>query len=336
MGVLYVTVPGAVVRKRAGRLEVFRKGKVLAAVPAHTTEQIVVMGPGHLTTAACMFCLTNGVDVYFLTSTGRYAGKLQPAFSKQLPARKAQYSRAADADFCLELSKNFVLGKLRNARSLLQRRRRQDAHSNETVDRAIADLEEAPRRVAEAKSLDELRGVEGTATRVYFGGLRCFISEEWGFARRTRRPPADPANALLSLAYSLLHTQCLSALAMTGLDPYQGFYHTNKYGRTALALDLMEEFRPLISDRVVLAAIGTRIVQREDFRDMRPGIAPMLAHEAVRSYCAFFESRMRAKVRHSTIGSPISYRRCLQVQARLLAKCVLGEIPTYSPFVPGK
>jgi len=271
---------------------------------------------------------------------------------KNVDLRLSQFSASGDPSRAMELSRSFVSGKIRNARLMLRR------NHVECPPAVLHEMARLARRASAAEPIETLLGVEGAAGRSYFTHFAGMLKEKVGtpfeFASRNRRPPRDPVNALLSFAYSLLAKELtVTALAVgfdpylgfyrraaalqngdlalaVGFDPYLGFYHRPKYGRPALALDLMEEFRPLIADSVVLTAVNTGEVREGDF--VRAGGAVALTAPGRRKFISVYERRMDSLVTHPTFGYAISYRRVLEVQARLLARYLTGELPYYRPF----
>jgi len=179
-----------------------------------------------------------------------------------------------------------------------------------------------------------LLGLEGAATRAYYGALRRLVAGRMDFPRRTRRPATDPVSALLNLAAGLLRSQVLTALQIVGLDPYVGFYHVPKYGRPALALDLMEEFRPVLADTVAVAAINRDIIHTDEFE--RDELGLVLTEEALQKFVALFDRRMRGEATHPVLERSVTYRQTVELQARMLAKAVMGELPGYVGFMSGK
>jgi len=278
-------------------------------------------------------------------------GRLAPPSPKNLPLRHAQYDRARDPDFCLAISKAIVDGKLRNSRALAYRIRRSRP---QVATDWLACIERAIEAVACACDMDTLRGVEGSAAKAYFAVFREALRPEMTFEKRTRRPPRDPANALLSLGYTLLTQNLITACEVVGLDPYDGFFHADKYGRPALALDLVEEFRGPVVDSVVQLVINKRVVGPDDFEtrpateDSRPatgGPRPAtggprlpteggtyLSDRGLRKFLEQYTHRLNTEIVHPYYDRRLTYQRVFEVQARLLAKTIQGELDKYRPF----
>ncbi|HWQ12858.1 MAG TPA: CRISPR-associated endonuclease Cas1 [Roseiflexaceae bacterium] len=337
MATLYVVEQGAELRCDGERIDVWRSGEVLGSIPLVKLDDLVIVGNVGLTTPAVKRLLDRGVEVTFLTVEGRYHGRLVGQVTAHAALRRAQYRRAEDAAWALRQAQACVSGKLRNQRALLRRFARNRAEPPEEATSAADALDDALARVERTTALSALLGVEGSATARYFGGVRALISAEWRFERRNRRPPADPVNVLLSLGYTLLTHKMLGAVQSAGFDPYMGFLHQHDYGRPSLALDLIEEFRPLLVDSLVLRCCGDGRLTVGDFA---PGDDParpvVLSDDGKRRFIAAFEERMRTEATHpdGADGRPgkVTYLRCLELQARRLARAVLRDEP-YEPFV---
>jgi CRISPR-associated protein Cas1 len=245
--------------------------------------------------------------------------------------RRDQVRRADDEAFCVRLARAMVATKIKNQRTLLQR------NHVEPPARALEGMRRLARQALEASELESLLGIEGTAAHFYFGHFAGMLKVEnedarpaFDFTRRNRRPPRDPVNALLSLGYSLLTRDLTITCHTIGFDPFMGFYHQPRFGRPALALDLMEGFRPLIVDSAVLSAINTQMVTSDDFT--RSGESVALTARGRKRFLQAYEQRMDALVTHPLFGYRVSYRRVLEIQGRLLARVVTGELTDYPGF----
>jgi CRISPR-associated protein Cas1 len=341
MATLYVTEPGAHVEKEYRRLLVVKDDEVLLSVPLSQVSEVVLVGYSGVTTPALLALLDSGSGLTLVRRGGELRGRLRSAQAHNLPLRRRQYACAAQADFCLQISRQIVAAKLKNSRALLRRtlrgRRLRSAPQEQARGaQALGQIGQALQRLPAAASLDELRGLEGRGSKAYFSVLRLALRPELSFEKRTRRPPGDPANALLSLAYSLL-TNCLfTACELADLDPYEGFYHADKYGRPALALDLVEEFRGIVADSVVLNLVNNRILQAKDFESQpgepRPGV--YLTRRGLRVFLEQFSRRLATPVFHPLAGRALSYQKIFEVQARSLRKAVeQGDPGLYRPFL---
>ena len=275
--------------------------------------------------------MERNVCLTYLTAHGRYIGRIEPAFSKNSVLRRAQYAASFDTAQTLTLARGFVAGKLANLRVTLLRAARNT--EGLSVDSAVDAIRRAERHVEPADNIDTLRGHEGEGSAAYFGVFNRLIKAEGiSFPKRVRRPPTDPVNALLSFGYALLANDIHAAVQVLGFDPYCGYLHADRYGRPSLALDLMEEFRPIIVDAVVLACLNKRILQLTDF-EVSLGEVHRLKPEARKKFLVQYEERKQTEIQHPVFAYRATYQRCFELQARILAKRIQGEIEQYEPFV---
>ena len=308
--------------------------------------QAVVYGDVTLTSPALTALLEQQADVCFCSRYGRFRGRLAPGLSKNSLIRLAQHRTHNDPVATLVLARTFVHGKLANMRAMLMRanRKRDDpsiakaAASIRTVLDQVENLnpEEAqappdPSRPQAETLQGTLLGLEGAGTAFYFGVLERLLKGDWRFQRRQRRPPRDPVNSLLSFGYVLLMNQVASAISVVGLDPYVGFLHSSQYGKPALALDVMESFRPVVVDSVVLTLLNNGMLVQDDFQEDLG--AYRLTDEGRRTFLTKFEERLDTAIQHPIFGYKATYRRSLELEVRLLAKGMMGEIPQFQPFV---
>jgi CRISPR-associated protein Cas1 len=325
-GPVYVLEQGASVGKRGERLAVRRPDGTEEPIRLLDASHVCLFGNAQVSAQAIRSLAEREIPIFHLSYGGWLTAVTTGVPHRNVELRSRQYRVADDAAASLTFAKAFVVGKIRNQRTLLRRNARED------VAPALRELARLARRAQEVPSADELLGAEGAAARAYFahfGGL-LRNSLDFDFRARVRRPPADPVNALLSFLYSLLVKECVAALLAVGLDPYRGLYHQLRYGRPSLALDLAEEFRPLVADSAVLTLVNTAMVGAGDF--LRRGPACALKNEARRRVIAAFEERLDTLIRHPLFGYAVSYRRILLVQARLLARAVAGELAAYRAF----
>ncbi len=328
MAVLYVLEQGAKLRREGSRIIVDKDGVVISDIPGFKLEQVVVFGNVSVTVPILDHLLREGIGVSFLTMRGRLRGHLRPAFSNHGTLRRLQFRATEDQEKRLELSRGFVRGKIHNQRILLQRHRRRRDLAD--LDTHIAFLRECLREIPRVSNLDELRGLEGRATAVYFSGIRLLVPEGFAFPCRTRRPPRDPVNALLSLGYSLLLNNVWSAVETTGLDPYQGFLHGDRYGKPSLALDLMEEWRPELADSLVLTCLNRGVFSPDDFREEKGAV--LLSEEALKEFVSQYNRRAYGEFRHPDRDVPVNHLIGFQLQARRLVRDLQGNSP-YRPFL---
>ncbi|OFV93140.1 MAG: CRISPR-associated endonuclease Cas4/Cas1 [Acidobacteria bacterium RIFCSPLOWO2_02_FULL_64_15] len=328
---LYVTGHGLSIGKSGDVLQVRERKSLVQEVRLNEVSQVNVFGNVSLTSAAIQgLCWAEKPIAHFSTG-GWFYGLTQGLALKNVFLRRDQFACAENAEFCLHVAREIVATKIRNQRTLLQR------NHIEPPARALALLKQSAQAAGEVASLESLLGVEGTAARVYFEQYAGMLKAEdedqvptFDFAGRNRRPPRDPVNALLSLAYSLLARDLTMICHAIGFDPFIGFYHQPRFGRPALALDLMEGFRPLVADSAVLTAINGRMVAPSDFIQVGPAIS--LNASGRKALIRAYEQRMDTLVTHPLFGYRVSYRRVLEIQARLLARVVTGELPRYPGF----
>ncbi len=331
MSTLYLTQQDSVLRKEDERLRVTLKGETLLDLPMLKVSQVVVMGRVTVTPHTVAALMERNVHLTYLTEYGRYIGRIEPAFSKNSLLRRAQYAASFDEHRTLTLARGFVLGKLANLRVTLLRAARNSDGLN--VDNAIEAIRGAEQRAERADELDVLRGHEGEGSAAYFGVFDHLIKADgFSFTKRVRRPPTDPINALLSFGYALLANDVHAAVNVLGFDPYCGYLHADRYGRPSLALDLMEEFRPLVVDAVVLSCLNKRILQREDFA-VGLGEVHNLSPEGRKKFLVQYEERKQTEIQHPIFEYKATYQRCFELQARILAKTIQGELERYEPFV---
>lgn len=315
--------------KEYQRLLVTKEDEVLLRVPLARVSEVVLVGWAGVTTPAMLALLDAGVGLSLVSRTGRLRGRLLPPTAKNIPLRHRQYEQAVDEGFCLEIARAIVGGKLRNERTLARRLCR----GHPQIDAAtIEQITSAIKQVGTAADLDSLRGLEGAGARAYFQILRQALPPEWGFEKRARRPPTDAVNAMLSLGYTLLEQNVMTALEVVGLDPYDGFFHADKYGRPALALDLVEEFRSVIVDSVVLTVVNKRVLMPDDFRPAPKG-GVILRRAGLRDFLTQYTARLQTEVIHPMAGRRLTYQKCFEVQARLLRKVIEGAAEAYAPFL---
>jgi CRISPR-associated exonuclease Cas4/CRISPR-associated protein Cas1 len=332
---LYVQTPGARVRKDGERIVVETDdGKV--ETPLTDISQLVLMGPINITTPAIHALLREELPISFLSSGGWLMGHAQGTGAKNVGLRIRQFAAAADDRQSLNLARGLVVSKLRNARTMLRRNWKDTSRQTELED-ALARLKRAAERAATAKDPGELLGLEGEGAAIYFRMFAGMIAApsgglDFAFDKRERRPPLDPVNALLSFAYALLVRHLTTVLSAVGFDPYCGFYHRPRHGRPALSLDMMEPLRPIVADSTVLTAINNGEVQADGF--LRAAGAVALKPPARRAFIQAFERRLDQETTHPVFGYRISMRRLIEVQGRLLARHLQGEIPEMPHYEP--
>ncbi len=320
-------------------------------IPLIKVHDVVVMGEVTMTSSALHLLLEKNIEIHFMTHFGTFKGRLSPELSKNSLLRMAQHRAHNDLAKRGELARRFAIGKLSNQRTMLQRsdRRRSTPLFLQEIDqialliRQLQVLSPLPTENAPTLAngdsgiagtpIETVLGLEGAGSAHYFScfGKMLADQQQWPFPGRMKRPPTDPVNALLSFGYSLLTSQVASAVQVVGFDQYIGYLHSSVYGRAALALDLMEEFRPLIVDSVVLTLLNNRMLTPEDFH-VELG-AYRLKKEPRKLFLTKFEERLNEEMTHPVFAYRTKYRRCIELQARLLAKYVTGEIEAYPHLV---
>lgn len=330
---LYVQANHAKVTKKGETLVVSVDDKPAATARLGEISQLVTMGNVYITTPCLHELMSRNIPVSWHSFGGWFIGHTIGTGHKNVELRTAQYRASFDERLCLRIAKGLVEAKILNARTLLRRNWRGDDKPEALLD----DMKHDAERVNRASSLEELLGIEGSAAARYFGAFKGTIKRDtdektfaFDFTTRNRRPPADAVNALLSYAYSLLTRTWTVTLSAVGFDPYRGFYHQPRYGRPALALDLMEPFRPLIADSSVLSAINNGEVRPTDFVSAVGSVN--LTKEGRKRFIATFERRLAQEVTHPLFGYKLSYRRLLELQARLFGRFLLGDIKDYPNF----
>jgi CRISP-associated protein Cas1 len=328
---LYVHSAGTRVGKSGDELVITPREGPKQTARLGQTSQLALFGQVQVSTQAIEAALGRGIPICYFSFGGWFYGMTTGLWHKNVELRRLQFRAAESPVASLALARAFVATKIRNCRTFLRR------NAENLPVQAIDMLRRLAEDSERCEAAESLLGVEGTAARVYFENLPLLLKRAdddgnlaFDFTGRNRRPPRDPVNALLSLAYSMLAKDLTVILQSVGFDPFLGFYHRPRYGRPALALDLMEEFRPLIGDSVVLNAVNTGIVQRDDFTTRGGAVA--LSEAGRGRFLHAYERRMDELVTHPVFGYRISYRRVLEVQARLLARFLGGEIPNYPGF----
>ncbi|MBP8251775.1 MAG: CRISPR-associated endonuclease Cas1 [Herpetosiphon sp.] len=337
MTTLYVLEQGAELHCDGERLRVMLDEQERGSCPLTKLEDILVFGNVGITTPAMKRLLDRGIEVTFLTTQGRYHGRLVGHVTAHVALRRQQYRRADDHAWSLAFAQTCVEAKLRNARVVLQRYARNRTSVDAALTAAIATLQEFIERTARTTQISSLLGVEGSGTACYFGGFRTLFASEWEFNNRNRRPPTDPINVMLSLGYTMLVHKAVGAVEATGLDPYQGFLHQVDYNRPSLVLDLIEEFRPFLVDALVMRCCADGIITPADFvRDAAAQYPILLTDEGKRRFVAAFEERMRSEALHpdGADGRPgkVSYWRCLELQARRMVRAIQHGV-AYEPWL---
>ena len=337
LNTLYVTTTETYLRLDNDTLRVEVERETRLRVPLHHLTAVVCFGHVSMSAPLMHRLAEDGIALVLLDDNGRFKARLEGAVSGNVLLRQAQFKLAGDSAFALDVARAFVAGKIKNTRQVLQRGAR-EAKSEEdakSLGRLADDLAASLRALPLAANLDVLRGIEGEAARQYFGGLNLLVRQDLRSAfqmdGRTRRPPRDAMNAILSFLYAMWMNDCRSALEAAGLDPQVGFLHALRPGRAALALDLMEEFRPW-ADRLALTLINRGQLTKDDFA-AREGGGHALLPDARKAVVVAYQERKRDEISHPILAQSVPLGLVPLVQARLMARALRDESSPYVPFV---
>ena len=329
---LYLLEHGNVLGKESERLVVRYKGKIISEIPAIKVDQIMVFGNSQITTQAMQFCLQEKIPIFLLSGKGRFYGVIDAFDTDPVLLHRDQFARSNDKAFCLNIARSFVQGKIANCRlifSRLSRKRQAPA-----LQQAAIDLKAVLERLNNAETLDQLRGFEGNAARIYFAAIAKTVDSTWGFNKRIRQPPTDPVNSLLSYGYTILFYNIYALLRARGLNPHVGHLHPLRSGHPALVSDVMEEFRAIVVDAVVFNLLFNKKLAPTDFiLPDAPGAACLLTKEARTTFIKALEAKLNAPIRHPVSGLQLDYRRCMEHQVRHLAAVIRGREEAYIPMV---
>jgi CRISPR-associated protein Cas1 len=331
---LYIQEQGSILMKEGERIVVEKSGTELLNLPSLKINQVIIIGNCTITPAAMQFLLRKAVPIILLSSRGKYYGRIESTVVNNAEAERLQIIRSLDDNLTLHFSKQVVQAKLHNSKVFLQRHSKLKA--NDTITLAIEILNKYTRMAERSISIDNLRGVEGNAASAYFKAFGTLFKTDTGFYNesflRTKRPPLDPVNSLLSFGYTLFHSNILSILRAHGLNPYIGFYHQLRAGHPALASDLLEEFRCVI-DSMVVNIINHRILTSKDFYYAKEPSTPCyLSSNARKAFIRQFEIKMNTRLLHPQTKLKADYRRCIDLQVQHLLKVIRGEEDLYIPF----
>ena len=330
---LYVMTQGAYVRRDHLTVQVEVEGIVKLGVPLHNLEAVVLFGQVMVSPGMLGTCAEHGIAVTFLSETGRLLARVDAPASGNVLLRREQFRWADRPEKALKLGRSFVAGKLHNARFNLMRAARENPEQNHGFRQAAESQAASIRRLEAVPDLDTLRGIEGAAAKAYFATFSSLVrhgGDAFAMKGRTRRPPLDRMNALLSYLYALLLADCVGALAAAGLDPSVGFLHADRPGKPSLALDLMEEFRPLLADRLALSLVNRRQVQAEGFV-VREGGAVEMAETTRRDIIAAWRERKQDQVTHQLLDQSMTVGELVHTQSKVLARVIRGDVAEYVP-----
>ena len=335
MATLYVTEQGSILRKTGDRIILEKDDKVLLDVPCHKVDAVLIFGAVQVTIQALSGLLEHEIELALFTHHGRLKGQLTPIKSKNILLRMAQFERMREPGFARAMVRVVVRAKIENGIAVLRRFGYNHPEKKVGIDAAIAEMDRQLAEVDRAADLPALNGIEGVAARAYFGGFGQMILTGMPFPGRQRRPAPDPINALLSFGYTLIANELQSLLDGIGFDPYLGFLHQVDYGRPSLALDLMEEFRHPLVNRLTVMLINKEILREADFVKDPTSMSMHLRPEAMKVYFQHFERWLKEERIPSPDGKTVGYRRAFFLQAQRLAEALQGGT-AYAPFRYGE
>jgi CRISP-associated protein Cas1 len=338
LNTLYITTPQAYAHLENDTLRIDVEREKKLAVPLHHLGSVVCFGNIMVSPALMHRLAEEGKSLVLLDSNGRFKARLEGPTSGNVLLRQAQHKAVGESAQTLALARSFIAGKLKNSRQILLRGAREnvDVAEQETLKRVGENLNASLRALANANDLDTMRGVEGEAARGYFGALNLLVKkdarEHFQMDGRSKRPPRDRMNALLSFLYSMITNDCRSAIESVGLDPQLGFLHAVRPGRAALALDLVEEFRAFIADRLALSLVNRGQIVAKDF-EFREGGSVQLADDARRTLVVAFQERKQEEITHPLLEQKMPLGLVPLLQARFIARTLRGEMEGYVPFL---
>ena len=337
LNTLFVTTQGAYLAKEGETVTVKIENEVRLRIPVHTIGGIVCFGQVSCSPYLMGYCAEQNVAISFLTEYGRFLAKVQGPVSGNVLLRREQYRQADNPETSANVSRAVLTGKIANCRVVLERalRDHSDKIDSDVMSSASRKLAYSLRRLQTETSLDILRGIEGEAALTYFGVFDHLITsqkEDFKFHERSRRPPLDTVNCLLSFIYTIVMHDVRSALEAVGLDPAVGFLHRDRPGRPGLALDLMEEFRPFLADRLVLSLINLGQVKGKDFEIKENG-AVLMDDETRKTVLTTYQTRKQDEIVHPFLNEKVTIGLLFHVQAMLMARYLRGDLDAYPPFV---
>jgi CRISPR-associated protein Cas1 len=337
LNTLFVTTQGAYLAKEGETIVVKVEGEIRLRLPVHTIGGIVCFGNVSCSPFLMGFCAENGVGISFLTEHGRFLARVQGPVSGNVLLRREQYRQADDRQASADMARAVLTGKIANSRTVLQRALRDHADKldAEQVGFAVKRLNNYLEQLNQNLPLDDLRGCEGDAAHIYFNVFDHLIvaqKEFFSFQERNRRPPLDNVNALLSFIYTLLVHDVRSALEAVGLDPAVGFLHRDRPGRPGLALDMMEEFRSFLADRLTLSLINLRQVQEKGFNKSDSG-AVLMTDDTRKTVLVAYQERKQEEIVHPFLEEKVTIGTLFHIQALLMARYLRGDLDGYPPFI---
>ena len=337
LNTLFVNTDNAYATLDGENVVISQDREEIGRFPLHILEDIYLFSYAGASPALMGKCVQNGINLVFLTPTGKFQARVCGESTGNVLLRRTQYRVADDPYQSCRIARNFIFGKVTNARNVVERTRRDHSMriDEEKFQNVSDQMKNLLNQIFEETSLEALRGLEGTAANLYFSVLDDMIlrnKEDFFFHGRNRRPPMDNMNTMLSYVYVMLSNECASALEMVGLDSYVGFLHRDRPGRASLALDLMEELRPCMADRFVLSLINNRIILPEDFEEQEDG-AVMMTLSGRKKIQKEWQNRKRDKITHPFLQEKVEWGLVPYVQALLLSRFLRGDLDGYPPFM---
>lgn len=337
LNTLYVTSPGRYLSLDGENVVVTEEGKEIARLPLHNLEGIVTFGYTGASPALMGACAERDIALSFLSPNGYFLARVSGRQRGNILLRRKQYRVADNEEESIKIARNCIVGKIHNAKWVIERTCRDylmrvDAERMKTASMHLGDM---MREARACNTSDRLRGIEGVAAAEYFSVFDEMIlrrKDVFTFKERSRRPPLDPVNAMLSFTYTLLTSTCQSALETVGLDPYAGFFHTDRPGRASLALDMIEELRSVMADRFVLSMINLGVVDKDSFITMESG-AVVMTDETRKNFLAQWQKKKQEIITHPFLGEKVEWGMVPYVQAMLLARHLRGDTDEYPPFL---
>lgn len=336
LNTLYVTSEDSYLSLDGENVVIFNQTQEMGRIPLHNLEAIVSFGYRGASPALMGGCAGRNISLCFLTPQGKFLARVTGSVKGNVILRKRQYEASIDSDISLGIARNCILGKVYNSRWVLERATRDHGLQVdvEQMKRASGFLKDSLGYIEICTDMAQLRGYEGEAASVYFGVFNQMIlqqKKDFVFSGRNKRPPLDNVNAMLSFVYTLLTGMVASALETVGLDPYVGFMHTDRPGRVSLALDLIEELRPVLADRFVLALINRKMITGKDFTKKEDGVV-LMSDKARKNLLTEWQNRKKDVITHPYLGEKVEWGMIPFVQAMLMARFLRGDIDEYPPF----
>lgn len=337
LNTLYIQTQGAYLRLERETLKVEIEKELKLQIPLHHLGGIFAFGNVLFSPFLIHKCAEDGRNLVWLSEYGRFKARIASSISGNVFLRQAQHQAVNCPETCLSVARYITAAKLQNARTIVKRASREAKSSSDrdALNHTAQIHQESIKKAETAIDIAQLRGIEGYAAKAYFGSFTQMIRQNrdaFAFNERTKKPPRDPINALLSFVYTLLVNDCVSACEGVGLDPQLGFIHATRPGKPSLALDLMEELRSPLADRLILTLINQKQIKPDDFTE-RPGGAIYLSDTGRKALLTTYQKRKQEEVKHTILDSKVPFGLVPHIQARLLARYLRGDVPSYQPFI---